>query len=295
MKCRFDLVVVIGCGKIAEDVLLYVNLKKKDYHYDVQFIEHEHREFSRLKGITEEKKIEYAQIPDKQEMTQFLLKNHKRTLIISAGNYYIFPKSVVEQNNLEIINFHNALLPKLPGRNAPTWAIYLKEAFTGPTWHYVTAGIDAGAIIAQKHTPVLENIKAYELTQTIMTLAFDLFQDFYESLLTEHIDGTPQAKSTLPRKIYYSYELPHEGMCSFDTPASEIYCLLRAVDYGKNAIFPPIKLVLPDTKVVEIRRYKKQLLTFCDCRQKLFWDKSKQCIYFFLDEAYELKVNYKSE
>lgn len=294
MSCRFDSVIVIGCGKIAEDVLQYVNMKRSSYHYEVQFIEHEHRDLSRLKRLCNETGIKYTQIQGKSEMTKFLMKFRQPALIISAGNYYIFPKAVVEQNNFEIINFHNALLPKLPGRNAPTWAIYLNEAFSGSTWHYVTPGIDAGAIIAQKRTPILEDVKAYELTQKIMTLAFDLFRGFYETLLMGHIEGTPQLESAVPRKIYYSHELPNAGMCTAAMPASEIYRLLRAVDYGKNEIFPPTKLMLPNEKTVEIQRYKKQLVSACSDGQNIFWDESRECFYFLLDSVYELKVKYKT-
>lgn len=293
MKCRFDLVVVIGCGKIAEDVLSYVNKERLAYGYRLQFVEHEHRELSRLKTLCGQTNIPYEQIAENANLTRWLAALTCPTLIISAGNYYIFPKTIVEKRNLEIINFHNALLPKLPGRNAPTWAIYLGESVTGPTWHYVTAGIDAGAVIAQGQIPISEDVKAYELTRAIMERAFELFRAFYRDLLAEHIAGTPQSGGEAPRKIYYSYELPSDGRCSLDMPPDELYRLLRAVDYGKSGIFPPMKLTLPGGKEVRIQRYGKQQRAVCGLDEVFSLDPERRAVYLRIDDRYELKIKYQ--
>ena len=74
-----------------------------------------------------------------------------------------FQKKIVSSENIVIINFHNALLPELPGRNAPSWSIYEGKDYTGITWHYVTEGVDEGDIIVQKKCDVTADIRAYEL------------------------------------------------------------------------------------------------------------------------------------
>lgn len=293
MECRFDTVIIIGCGKIADEILGYVADLQSYYGYKIKCIEHEVNIFSRVKAICSKKNVDFFQLVDKRVLTETLRDLKERVLIVSAGNNYIFPQSIIEKTNVEIINFHNALLPKLPGRNAPTWAIYLEEPISGATWHYVTEEIDNGMIISQKQTQLTEDIKAYELSKDIMRLAFDVFQEFFERLLQEHIPGTDLKVDAKKRKIYYSYEIPENGVCTLDMPGSQIYRLLRATDYGKNDIFPPIKMILDTNKVVKLSRYKKVYRTQCTEKQKWINYEDEQCVYICLDEAYELKLKYK--
>lgn len=292
MKTRFSKVVVIGFGKIAGDVVSHVGRLSPKYGYKLKFIEHEVNEFSRLQDLCSKQGIPYNQITDKNMITRQLLSISEPALVISAGNYYIFPRAVTEKNNLEIINFHNALLPKLPGRNVSTWAIYLGEQYSGPTWHYVNAKIDAGEIIAQKKIVLSEDIKAYELTRDIMNVAYEIFCDFFEILLERHIDGISQSKDTALRKIYYASEIPGNGVCSLDMPAVEIYRLLRAMDYGKSSIFPPVRMKL-ENREVQIHRYVKKPLEYCSEHQKIILNPNEQSIYLWLDDIHEVKIKYK--
>lgn len=294
MQSRFELVVVIGCGKIAGDVVQYAGNLRKRYGYEVLFLQHESKGESRIQTICRENRIPYEPIKDRDEMTLGLSRIRKPALIISAGNYYLFPKCIIEKPNLEIINFHNALLPRLPGRNAPTWAIYLEEEVSGPTWHYVEEDIDRGRILAQESMVLTEDIKAYELTKAIMELAFTLFQTFYEELLLRPMDGVCQPENTGKRKIYYSYELPNGGVCTMNMEGAEIYRILRSMDYGKNGIFPPPRIEMENNKYVTVLRYSKKERKHCFNGQAVM-DSVKQCLYFGLNETYELEIKYKKE
>ena len=293
MVCRFDTVIIIGCGKIADDILSYVADLQSHYGYKTKYIEHEVNHLSRMKAICDKRKIDFARILDKCTLAETLCAMEERTLIVSAGNNYIFPQPIIEKANVEIINFHNALLPKLPGRNATTWAIYLEEPASGATWHYVTEEIDNGLIISQRQTQLTEDIKAYELSKNIMQLAYEAFQGFFDRLLQEHISGTDLRVDAKKRKIYYSYEIPENGVCTLNMPGSQIYRLLRATDYGKNDIFPPIKMILNTNNVVKISRYKKVYREHCTEKQKWMNYEDEQCVYTWLDEVYELKLSYK--
>ena len=162
METDFRRVVVIGYGKATGNILKYVDDKKADYGYSPEFIEHEPHALSVTGQICKERGIPYAGIPDKKELGAYLGGITEETLILSASNNFLFPASVVERENITIINFHNALLPDYPGRNAPSWVIYQGETQTGITWHYVTAGVDEGSIIVQKTCEIGPDMKAYE-------------------------------------------------------------------------------------------------------------------------------------
>lgn len=253
---RFDQVVVIGYGVVTGTVLSHVYSLSEEYGYGVDYIEHEIYPFNSAKKYAENNNIKFFVIEEKTKVTEYfrnILKD-KKVLIISASNNYIFPEEIVESDNCTIINFHNALLPNLPGRNAPSWAIYEEYEKTGITWHYVTCNVDEGDIIVQRECSVEDNIKAYELVAKQMELAGEAFIECFENILKgkvlpikqPHIDN---------RRLYKSKEIPGNGFFSLDDNPLDIYRLLRAVDYGKNGIFPCPKTIYND-RDVQIRRYK---------------------------------------
>ena len=255
MKTDFRRVVVIGYGKATGNILKYVDEKKTDYGYSLEFIEHEPHALSVTGQICKERGIHYASIPDKKELGEYLGGITEETLILSASNNFLFPASLVERENITIINFHNALLPDYPGRNAPSWVIYQGETQTGITWHYVTAGVDEGSIIIQKTCEIEPDMKAYELTERLMDLACEGFYECFAAVLAKSVQAKPQQFSP-DRRMYRSTQVPGDGFLDLKKEPEELYRLLRSVDYGKNDIFPPLQ-TLVDGARAEVLRYRK--------------------------------------
>ena len=253
----FKHVIVIGYGVVSGRVLSYVNDCYNKYGYDITYIEHEIHLFNNTKKYAKTNGINCMVIEDGISLTKYLEKSARceKVLIISASNNFLFPKRIVDNKNIRIINFHNALLPDLPGRNAPSWAIYEKYLKTGITWHYVDSGIDEGDIIIQKECSLNDDTRAYELVAIQMRLAGDAFEEIFEDVLN---DAVKSKKQIIPekRRIYRSKEVPGGGAFSIEDDADDIYRLLRSMDYGKNSIFPPPKTVYNE-QMIEIKRYKK--------------------------------------
>lgn len=251
-------ILVIGYGVVTGKVLAFVNELSEKYSYTVCYIEHEKHPFNGAKKYAENTGIKYYLIEDKKELTSFFEKiaRNEKTLIISASNNYLFPKSLIEKGNITIMNFHSALLPDLPGRNAASWAIYKRYKKTGITWHFVTAGIDDGDIIIQKEFDINNDIKAYELVSIQMELAATAFKECFEQILNHSVKATKQRiERGSERKIYKSKEIPGDGRFDITDDSRNIYRLLRAMDYGKNDIFPLPKTIY-DGKEVYVKRYK---------------------------------------
>ncbi len=255
METDFHRIVVIGYGKAAGEILKYTADRQTDYGYRLAFIEHELHALSVTKQICSERGIPFFSIPDRRKLGAYLSEIGERTLIVSASNNYLFPASLVERENMTIINFHNALLPDYPGRNAPSWVIYRGEKQTGITWHYVTAGVDEGNIIVQKTCEIGPDTKAYELTERLMDLACEGFYECFDGVLTQSIEARPQVLSP-GRRMYRSTEMPGEGFLDLHQEPELIYRLLRSVDYGKTGVFPPLHTVV-DGEQAEVLRYRK--------------------------------------
>lgn len=254
---KFEQVIVIGYGVITRDVLATVWKYGISYGYKITYIEHEVYPFNIAMKFAKANDINTEVIEDKAELTTYFRKITRgaRTLIISASNNYIFPSELVTQDNITIINFHNALLPDLPGRNAPSWAIYEGRDKTGITWHYVTAGVDEGDIIIQKECVITSDMRAYELVATQMQLAAEAFEEIYEAILKDDVQVTRQCFPK-GRKLYKSKEIPGGGTFDLEDDPKDIYKLLRAIDYGKSDVFPMATTQYHGERV-RVRRYKK--------------------------------------
>lgn len=255
MKTNFTRIVVIGYGKAAGEVLKYIHDRRTDYGYGLEFIEHEPHALSVTGQICTERGIPFASMSDKRELGDYLGEIREKTLIVSASNNFLFPAALVERENITIINFHNALLPHYPGRNAPSWVIYQGEEQTGITWHYVTAGVDEGSIIVQKSCEIDPDTKAYELTERLMDLACEGFYECFDAVLRENAQAKPQ-EAAPGRRMYRSTEIPGDGFLDLQEKPEKLYRLLRSVDYGKSGIFPPLQTEVSGARA-EILRYRK--------------------------------------
>lgn len=279
---HFREVVVIGYGKAAGEVLQYVCGMQTEYGYRLQFVEHEVHPFSITKNICMENGIPFTAITDKRDLASYFDRMEEKTLIVSASNNFLFPASLVEKKQITVINFHNALLPAYPGRNAPSWVIYQGEKETGITWHYVTAGVDEGNIIIQKRCGIAGDTKAYELAEHLMELAVCAFGECFGDIMAECVEVKEQGFDP-DRRMYRSYEIPGDGFFELTQPPEDIYRLLRSVDYGKNGIFPPVRTVV-DGKEARILRYRK---IAADKEQK-----RAGFLYLPLEEKWLLKLKY---
>lgn len=255
MDTNFRRVIVIGYGKAAGDILKYIADRRADYAYQSAFIEHEIHALSVTENICTERGIPFQRIPEKTVLARYLEGIAEKTLIVSASNNFLFSKTLVEKGNITIMNFHNALLPNYPGRNAPSWVIYKGERETGITWHYVTAGVDEGNIIVQKRCEIGPDEKAYELTERLMNLACEGFAECFDKVLAECAQAVPQEFSG-ERRLYRSKEIPGDGFLDVAGDTEAAYRLLRSVDYGKSEIFPPLRLRIEGHEAVVVR-YRK--------------------------------------
>lgn len=253
---KFEHVVVIGYGVVTGDVLATAHTFSTKYNYSLEYIEHEVYPFNVAMKYAAANDITSTTIEDKTALKEHFLKmaSSGKLLIISASNNYLFPADLIESENVTIINFHSALLPDFPGRNAPTWAIFEGAKKTGITWHYVNAGVDTGNIIIQKECEITESTKAFELVIEQMKMASEAFNECFEAVLEESVTATAQPLIE-GRRVYKSKEIPGEGRFLIEDRAEDIYRLLRSVDYGKTDVFPRMVSCYNDKEII-IKRYK---------------------------------------
>lgn len=96
--------------------------------------------------------------PTKQDFEKKILSSLNEfeiDLICLAGFMRILSEDFISPWAGRIINIHPSLLPKHKGLHTHERALEAKDTESGCTVHYVTAGVDEGEIIIQKHVPIL--------------------------------------------------------------------------------------------------------------------------------------------
>ncbi|MDO5111463.1 MAG: formyltransferase family protein [Clostridia bacterium] len=236
----YEKIVVIGTATIGADCVRILSEEKKLAPL-ITYIAY--RPFPLFAGAATAQKygVEYFACEDKNALTAWFCAVDVPTLIISAGNRYLFPREIVAKDNLRIVNYHDALLPAYPGQNAPTWAIFNGEDHIGVTWHAVDAGIDTGALYKQAVIPIGEHTTALMLVREAMKAGLACFEEILEPLLNGTLTGVPQQRIE-NRRVYRLAEVPDEGVLHIENELRYSYRFLRSIDYGAVALMPKAQL-----------------------------------------------------
>lgn len=246
---KFEKYFIIGTGSVAHacaDTIKGLNLKPT-------LIESRKSGLSSLRASCDKKGIDYLSLQG-GDLKDFLNAIEEPSLIVSAANRYLFPAEVVAKPNLTIINYHGALLPKHPGRNAEAWAIYEGDKEAGITWHFVSSGIDTGAIIDQRSVSITEKTTSMLLLKQNGQLAIASFNDFIGDLLNDNI--TPRTQ-TEQYPLHLSSQKPNDDFLDLNWTGEQMSRFLRSMDYGPlQTLGIPQVVFCGDTYSIE--KYKIQ-------------------------------------
>jgi len=108
-------------------------------------------------------------------------------LVVSVGFMRILAPEFVER--FATINTHPALLPNFPGAHGVRDALAAGATKTGSTVHWVDAGIDTGAIIAQKEVDVLPQDDEASLHERIKIVDRALIVETLKEFIEKKIPG----------------------------------------------------------------------------------------------------------
>lgn len=102
-------------------------------------------------------------------------------LVVSAGFMRILSAECVSK--FKIVNSHPALLPLFPGAHAVRDALAAGATKTGTTIHWVDAGVDTGAIIAQEEVEIAPSDTEESLHERIKIVERRLYVATLKQLL----------------------------------------------------------------------------------------------------------------
>ena len=250
-KYKYTKIIILGSGKLAYECAL----ESRKYLENVEVLEYKVTDSTVLQKCCEKDGIPYR-CCEKLQLKEILLGQTGNTLVVSAGNTYLIPRSVIEKSNLMIINWHNALLPRHKGRNAESWSIYAGDLVTGITWHQITEDVDAGDVIAQREIAIEPTMTAFQLFQKQCAVGAQVFAEILEGVLTGECVLKKQS-ADVNREMHYSHEIPNNGYVDLSWSGERLSCFLRAMNYGALQLLGAIHLQWQGREYV-FRKYKIQ-------------------------------------
>ena len=129
-------------------------------------------------------------------LTAELAKYHP-DLVVSAGFLKLVGATFLAEFGGHYVNTHNALLPAFPGIHGPRDALEYGVKLTGATLHFVDAGVDTGAVIAQVAVPVLDDDTVDTLTERIKVAEHSQLVEYVGRMVREGWTVTGR-KVTIP-------------------------------------------------------------------------------------------------
>lgn len=120
--------------------------------------------------------------PELEQQLVGWLQEARVDLVVLAGYMRMIKEPMLEAFAGRIVNIHPSLLPEFPGLCAWKQALEAGVERTGCTVHWVDAGMDTGAVIAQRQVPVEEGDTAETLHARIQKAEHALYPEVLERL-----------------------------------------------------------------------------------------------------------------
>jgi len=165
--------------------------------------------------------------PLKARDEQFIaeLRALKPDLIVVVAYGQILPQTILDLPQFGCLNVHTSLLPKYRGAAPIQWAIADGEPETGVTIMKMDAGLDTGAILSTRRTPILATDDSQVLHDRLAQLGAELLAEIIPNYVAGKITPQPQPAE---RSTYAAKIKKEDGRIDWNLPAKQIWNRLRA-------------------------------------------------------------------
>ena len=153
------------------------------------------------------------------------LRTLQPDFIVVAAYGQILPQSILDLPRHGCLNVHTSLLPKYRGAAPIQWAIANGDTETGVTIMKMDAGLDTGAIVAQRRTPILPADDSATLHDRLARLGAELLVETIPDYVAGKIQPQPQPAEGVSHAPKIKKE---DGRIDWNLPAKTIWNRLRA-------------------------------------------------------------------
>lgn len=155
------------------------------------------------------------------------LREHGADVLVVAAYGLILPREALDACPLGAVNIHASLLPRWRGAAPIQRAILAGDRETGVTLMQMDEGLDTGAILAERATPIGPRDTAATLHDRLARLGADLLVETLPALAAGRIEPRPQDET---RATYADKLNKAEARIDWTRPADHIDRQVRAFD-----------------------------------------------------------------
>jgi len=160
------LIDAMNSGQLEMDIVRVVSNRK-----DAAGIEHANKAGIPVSVISH---ADYPQRQAHDDAIHNVLQTDAVELVVLAGYMRILGEEFSRQYHGRMINLHPSLLPLYKGLDTYNRVLQAGDKETGASIHFVTAGLDSGAVISQVKIPLLADDNAQSLSARLGPLEHKL-------------------------------------------------------------------------------------------------------------------------
>lgn len=154
------------------------------------------------------------------------IKAYEPDLIAVAAYGQILPKEILDLPRLGCVNIHGSLLPRFRGAAPIQRAILEGDEETGITIMYMEEGLDTGAMLAKRSTPI-DKKNGAQLHDELAEIGAELLLETLPKLEAGELQGEKQKEED---STYAPMISKKDGEIDFTKSSQEIERLIRAFD-----------------------------------------------------------------
>jgi methionyl-tRNA formyltransferase len=191
---------------------------------------------SRL-SLTSEVGAEIVLAPHRSSVAP-ILRSFSPDLVLTWAFPWRIPVDALEVPTLGALNYHPSALPRHRGPNPLAWTIRAGDADYGMTWHRMTAEFDAGPILAQRTTPVLEEDAVDDAVARLTVLAVRMLKGVFARVAAGEA-GEPQRAELATAAPPFGEDY---ATIDWSQPARAVHDQVRAWSFtpGTRSVFGPL-------------------------------------------------------
>ena len=152
-------------------------------------------------------------------------------LLLNVHSLFLIHGDVVAAPRIGSFNLHPGPLPSYAGLNAPSWAVVHGEPSHAVTLHWMTPGIDTGAIAYEARFPLTDADTGLSVSARCVKEGIPLVVQLLADAahVPHRIPSRPQDLTR--RRVFKRRDVPHGGRIDWSLKASEIDAYVRAADF----------------------------------------------------------------
>ncbi len=159
------------------------------------------------------------------------LQDQQVDMLINVHSLLIMRGDVVDAPRIGSFNLHPGPLPGYAGLNAPSWAIVNGEARHAVTLHWMTAGVDTGAIVDEAWFDLDQATTGLSCSMQCMRQGVPMIGELIAKALQDPVSIPARPQNGGERVLYRKGDVPFGGKIDWHQPANRLDAFIRAADY----------------------------------------------------------------